>query len=305
MTSSKVPTIGFLIATTYHAWQQFIDAFELQLKSHGWDSSEGGNIKIEYQSASGLKDLYERIAKDFANPKRPYPTDIIVTGGTGSTLACKNATKTIPIVFATAGDPVGSKLVQSLPKPGGNVTGISNEQTIRVKERLNYMQKHLAGDLGKIHVGAIGNINVPNVKLEMKELKIEAKSLGLKYSEAHLKTLADIHPAIKSLKRKKVDGLFVCTDPLITTNADILNEWALLEKLGTMHALRENFGNEGLMFHGPVMPDMFKRAADFVDMILNGKKPAQIPIEGPTTFESKCNKRTAQILGLKSLAATL
>ncbi len=101
------------------------------------------------------------------------------------------------------------------------------------------MQKHLAGDLGKIHVGAIGNINVPNVKLEMKELKIEAKSLGLKYSEAHLKTLADIHPAIKSLKRKKVDGLFVCTDPLITTNADILNEWALLEKLGTMHALRK------------------------------------------------------------------
>jgi putative ABC transport system substrate-binding protein len=298
MTSPKVPTIGFLVATTYHAWSQFTDAFEAELKKLGTE------FKIEYQSASGRQDLYDGIANDFADPKRLVPIDIIVTGGTGPTLACKNATATIPIVFATAGDPVGSGLVTS----GGNVTGISNEQTDPdlIQKRLIYMRDKLIGDLSEIVVGTIGNVDVTNVQLEMQKVGAAAPGLGLGYFAGPLHAVDDIHPVIKDLKKKGVNALFVCTDPLITTNADILNEWALLENLATMHAFRENCGKKGLMFYGPIFPDMFRRAADFVDMILNaGVSPADIPVEAAKTFESQCSKKTAEILGLKSLVATL
>jgi putative tryptophan/tyrosine transport system substrate-binding protein len=294
-------TIGFLVATTHHAWSQFTDAFEKQLSTHGWQI--GTNIKIEYQSASGLKDLYQSIAKDFANSKRTPPIDIIVTGGTGAVLACKKETSKIPIVFATAGDPVNSGLVTS--KPTGNLTGISNEQTGHVPDRLQFIKDNMAKDLVNIHVGAIGNVNYSNVKLEMKAVKDQAPKFGFKYSPGPLKTLRDIRPTIKRLKKKGVNVLFVCTDPLLTTNADILNEWALLEGVATMHAFRENCGQNGLMFWGPVFPEMFKRAADLVDMILKGTSPATIPVETPKKFEHHCNKKVAQILGLKSLAATL
>jgi putative ABC transport system substrate-binding protein len=304
MTLPKVPTIGFLVGTTHHAWELFTDAFEKRLSTHGWKI--GTDIKIEYQSASGLQDLYDAIAKDFANPKRKkLPIDIIVTGGTGPVLACKKATQTIPIVFATAGDPVNSNLVQSYAKPGGNLTGISNEQTALVPERLQYVKDQLEKDFPKIHLGVVGNVNYSNVKLEMKAVKDHALNLGFKYTSGPLRTLRDIRPTIKRLKKKGVNVLFVCTDPLITTNADILNEWALLENLGTMHAFRENYGKEGLIFWGPVIPKMFESAADFVDMILNGTKPADIPVETPKAFEHGGNKQVAEILGLKSLAATL
>jgi putative tryptophan/tyrosine transport system substrate-binding protein len=290
-------TIGFMVATTHHAWSQFTDAFEKKLSTNGWQI--GTNINIEYQSASGLKDLYQSIAKDFANPKRTPSIDIIVTGGTGAVLACKKETSKIPIVYATAGDPVNSGLVAS------NLTGISNEQTGHVPDRLQFIKDNMSKDLVNIHVGAIGNVNYSNVKLEMKAVKDQAPKFGFKCSPGPLSTLRDIRPTIKRLKKKGVNVLFVCTDPLLTTNADILNEWALLEGVATMHAFRENCGQNGLMFWGPVFPEMFKRAADFVDMILKGKSPAAIPFEPPKKFEHHCNKKVAEILGLKSLVATL
>lgn len=292
-------TIGFLVATTHHAWSQFTDAFEKQLSAtHGWKI--GTDIKIEYQSASGLKDLYQSIAKDFANPKRTPPIDIIVTGGTGAVLACKKETSKIPIVFATAGDPFNSGLVDS--KPTGNLTGISNEQTALVPKRLQYIKDTMKTEypqIHQIHVGAIGNMNYSNVKLEMKAVKDQASNFGFKYSPGPLRTLREIRPTIKRLKKKGVNVIFVCTDPLLTTNADILNEWALLENVATMHAFRENCGKEGLMFWGPVFPDMFTRAADFVNMILKGTSPAAIPVETPKKFEHHCNKKIAEVLDLK------
>jgi putative ABC transport system substrate-binding protein len=289
-------TIGFLVATTHHAWSEFTDAFEDELKKLGDD------FKIEYQSASGLQNLYYEIANDFTNPKRSVPIDIIVTGGTGPTLACLNATKTIPIVFATAGDPVYSGLV------GKNVTGISNGQTDPdvVRKRLIFMRDKLILDHTKIVVGAVGNVDATNVQLEMQRVKDAASDLGLGYFARPLSGLDDIHQAIKDLKSKGVNALFVCTDPLITTNADILNEWALLENLATMHSFRENCGKDGLMFYGPIFPNMFRRAAVFVDMILSANvSPADILVEVETKFEGHCNKKTANTLGLKSLVATL
>jgi putative ABC transport system substrate-binding protein len=298
-------SIGFLVATTRHAWSEFTDAFEDELRKLGND------FKIEYQSASGLQNLYDEIANDFADPKRSVPIDIIVTGGTGPALACKRATaalKPLPVVFATAGDPAFSKLVTTNASPGGNLTGISNGQTDPdlIRTRLVFMRDKLSADHRKIVVGAIGNADNTNVQLEMKRVGDAASDLGLGFFARPLRGLDDIHQAIKDLKNDGANVLFVCTDPLITTNADILNEWALLENLATMHTFRENCGKGGLMFYGPIFPKMFRRAADFVDMILNaGVSPANIPVKVADEFESKCNKKTAEILGLKSLVATL
>jgi putative ABC transport system substrate-binding protein len=295
--------IGFLIAPSADQWKPYTDAFEAQLKSH---LKNGEDFKIEYRAAGGLQKLYREIAKDFADPGRTLPIDIIVTGGTGAVLACKKATSKLPIVFATAGDPINSGLVAS--KPTGNLTGISNQQTNLVIKRLNYMRDNLAPDMGKkIHMSAIGNDGAPNVQLEKKIVADVARDLGLKFSiSPPLKTQDDIGPVITKLKRRGVNTLFICTDPLITTNAEIINKLALDNKLLTMHAFRLNYGKQGLMFYGPRFPDMFKRAADFVYEILSGAKgPADIPVEEARAFESKCNKKIAGILGLKSLVATL
>ena len=296
-------TVGFLIATNADLWKPYTDAFEAQLKSR---LNSGEDFKIEYHAANGLQKRYREIAKDFANPKRTHPIDIIVTGGTGAVLACKKETSKIPIVFATAGDPVNSGLVTS--KSTGNLTGISNQQTNLVIKRLNYLRDNLAPDLGKkLHLSAVGNDSVPNVQLEKKIVADVARDLGIKFSASPpLKTPDDIEPVIKKLKRRGVNTLFICTDPLITTNAERINELALDNKLSTMHAFRMNYGEQGLMFYGPCFPEMFKRAADFVyDILGRAKRPADIPIEEAGKFEGGSNKKVAAMLGLKSLAATL
>jgi len=262
--SSGVPTIGFLVGTTYDAWRDYIRAFENQLGTYRW--KKGTNFNIEYQVASGLADLYDAIAADFANPKRSTPINVIVTGGTGPTVACIKATETIPIVFATAAN--GAALVASA---SGNVTGISNEQTAHVAHRLQHMQANLPTLGRNFRVGPIGNTNAANVQDEMKEVQKQAAKLGLKFyqSTMALQTVDHIHPVMQDLKTNGVQALFVCTDPLITSNADILNEWAVIENLPTMHHFRKNFGQRGTLFWGPKLEDMFSRAADFVRTILH------------------------------------
>lgn len=278
--SSGVPTIGFLVGTTYDAWRDYIQAFEKQLGTYGW--KKGTDFNIEYQVASGRADLSDAIAADFANPKRSTPINVIVTGGTGPTAACIKATKTIPIVFATAAN--GARLVASA---SGNVTGISNDQTPHVADQLKDMQANLP-TLGRgFCVGPIGNTNADNVKDEMKEVKTQASNLGLKFyqSTRALQTVDDIHPVVQDLKANGVRALFVSTDPLITSNADIVNEWAVIENLPTMHAFRKNFGQRGTLFWGPKLEDMFSRAADFVYTILHDNRLPPVETPKPGSFE--------------------
>jgi putative tryptophan/tyrosine transport system substrate-binding protein len=285
--ASTVPKIFFLVSTTHHAWEPYTAAFEAQLKNDGW--TKGKDYTIEYHPASGVQDLYHLIAKDFANRATPG-RDVIVTGGTRPTIACASATSKIPIVYATA----GSKL--SL---GANVTGISNEQTAHVKDRLDY----IIAKLGQGHcVGSIGNTDASNVGSEMDEIQKQAQNytgkLSFYRSNMKLQTVNDIHPVMLDLKKNKVDVLFVCTDPLITTNADLLNEWAVVEKLSTMHALKENWGTRGLMWWGPIFEDMFKTAADFVDKILRGTSPSSIAPQPAAKMDNGVNQLIAGILGL-------
>jgi putative ABC transport system substrate-binding protein len=301
--------IGFLVPTTLKVWEPYTRMFEAQLETHGW--LIGKDVTIEYQQADGRTQLYDDFAENFVEE----PVDIIVTGGTGAAHACKKATnphpipaKPIPVVFATAGDPVNCGLVASLDKPGGNVTGISNQQSNLVIKRMNYMRDNLKADWGpNFHVGGIGNGDSPNVNLEMKFAADVAKDLGLKFdSDVTATSHNNMRSAFQNLKNLGVKALFVSTDPLITTYAEELNKLALDAKIATMHAFRVNHGETGLMFYGPCFTNIFQRAADFVYEILNvGTSPADIPVEEAQTFEKECRKKTAEILGLKSLVATL
>ena len=186
----------------------------------------------------------------------------------------------IPIVFAAAGDPVGTGLVGSLARPGHNVTGLSNQQTDLAGNQLQLLGEVVPG---LRRVAVMGNVDTPNVPLEMDEVRAAAAKLGLEVSAVAIRKMEDIVPGIEALKGR-VDGLYVCTDPLITAHRIRINTFALSEKLPTMYAFREYVQAGGLMSYGPNFPDLFRRAGDFVDKIL-GTKPGDIPVEQPVKLD--------------------
>jgi putative ABC transport system substrate-binding protein len=285
----KLHTIGFLGATTPTVWSAFVAAFLERLRDLGW--LDGRNVAIEYRWAEGRESRYDDFAAEFVR----LNVDVIVTAGTGAVIAVKKATSTIPIVFAAAGDPVGTGLVNSLSRPGGNVTGLSNQQTDLAGNRLELL-RDIAPTIRRVAV--LGNINALNVLLEMDQVGASAKKLGLEVSRLDIKKADDIAAGIEALKGK-VDALYVCTDPLITTHRTDINTMAISQKLPTVFAFREYVTSGGLMSYGPNFPDLFRRAGDFVDKILRGAKPADIPVEQPVKFDLIINMTTAKALGLK------
>jgi putative ABC transport system substrate-binding protein len=286
---NKVPTIGFLGSTTPTVWSAFVAAFLQRLRELGW--IDGRNIAIEYRWAEGRDDRYDEFAAEFVRLK----VDVIVTAGTAAVIAVKKATSTIPIVFAAAGDPVGTGLVASLARPGHNITGLSNQQTDLAGNRLQLLRE-VVPELRRVAV--MGNVDTPNVPLEMDEVQKAASKLGLEVAKVEIRKTEDIVPGIEALKGR-VDGLYVCTDPLITAYRTRINTFALSEKLPTMYAFREYVQSGGLMSYGPNFPDLFRRAGDYVDKILRGTKPAEIPVEQPVVFDLIINLSTAKAIGLK------
>jgi putative ABC transport system substrate-binding protein len=284
----KLPTIGFLGATTPTVWSAFVAAFLKRLRELGW--VDGRNIAIEYHWAEGRGERYAEFAAELVRRK----VDVIVTAGTGPVIAVMKATSAIPIVFAAAGDPVGTALVASLARPGGNVTGLSNQQTDLAGSRLELLREVVPG-LRRLAV--MGNVSTPNVTLEMNELQAVASKIGIEVTKLEIRKTEDIVPGIEALNGR-VDGLYVCTDPLITTHSIRINTLAVSQRLPTMYAFREYVRAGGLMSYGPNFPDLFRRAADYVDKILRGAKPADIPVEQPVKFDLIINLTTAKALGL-------
>jgi putative ABC transport system substrate-binding protein len=251
---------------------------------------EGSTVAIEYRWAQGRDELYAEFAAEFVRLK----VDVIVTAGTDATIAVKKATSEIPIVFAAVGDPVGTGLVASLAHPGGNVTGLSNEQADLAGYRLELLHEVIPSVR---RVALLGNIGSPLILLEMKAAEEAAPKLGLEVFRAGVRKTEDIEPAIESLK-DRADALYVCTDPLISTNRVSINILAIGEKLPTMNSFREYVQAGGLISYGPNFPDLFRRAGDFVDKILRGVKPADLPVEQPVKFDLMINATTAKVLGL-------
>lgn len=284
----KSPTIGFLGATTPTIWSPFVGAFLQRLRELGW--VEGRDIAIEYRWAEGRDDLYAAFATEFVQRK----VDVIVTGGTTAVMSVKKATSTIPIVFASAGDPVQTGLVASLAHPGGNVTGLSNMQTDLGGLRLELLRK-VVPVLNRVAV--LGNVDSLLIRLEMDQVQAAAAQLGLQALRLEVMKVEDIVPSIEKAKGA-ADALYVCSDPFLTTHRVRLNTLAASAGLPTMHAFREHVLAGGLMSYGPNFPDLFRRSGDYVDRILRGSKPADIAIEQPIKFDLVVNNTTAKALGL-------
>jgi putative tryptophan/tyrosine transport system substrate-binding protein len=284
----RLPTIGFLGTTTPSVWSAFVAAFLRRLRELGWIDER--TVAIEYRWAQGRDELYAEFAAEFVRRN----VDVIVTGGTDATIAAEKATAEIPIVFAAAGDPVGAGLVASLAHPGGNITGLSSEQTDLAGYRLQLLSEVIPSVR---RVALVGNIGSPLIILEMAAAEEAAPKLGLEVFRVAVRNTEDIDPAIESLKHQ-ADALYVCTDPLMSTNRVRINTLAIDQKLPTMNSFREYVQAGGLISYGPNFPDLFGRAGDFVDKVLRGVKPADIPVEQPVKFDLIINMTTAKTLGL-------
>jgi putative tryptophan/tyrosine transport system substrate-binding protein len=286
---AKLPTIGFLVAGTPSSHGQWVAAFVQRLRELGW--IEGRNIAIEYRWAEGRTERFAEIATEFVRRN----VDVIVTSATAAIAAAKQATSVIPIVFAAAGDPAGTGLVASLARPGGNVTGLSIQQPDVAAKRLELLRE-VVPHLRRLAI--LANVGGPAVVLDMREVQATARTLGLEAITLEIRRGEDIVPAFEALNGRG-DALYVCIDPLVGTHRIRINTLALAARLPTMHAFREYVEAGGLMSYGPNVPDLWRRAADYVDKILRGTKPADIPIEQPRKFDLVINLTTAKALGLK------
>ena len=286
--TTMLPRLGFIGSSTGSAMSSWIAAFTKRLGELGW--IEKKNITIDYQFAEGQAARYAEIANDFVKQK----VDIIVTYGTPPTRAAKAATGIIPIVFAAAADPVASGLVQSLARPGANVTGLSLQQSDIVGKKIEILRETL-GNLHKLAI--MGNIANPGSMLEIKEVRAVAGTLGINVVTLELSSAEDIAPAFGTL-HERAEALYVSTDPLILSNVDRINAFAASARLPTIYNGREYLKNGGLLSYGPNYLDLFRQAAELVSKILRGAKPAELPVEQPTKFELVINNRTAKALGL-------
>ena len=285
----KPRTIGFLGAATPSSASQWVAAFVQRLRELGW--IENRNIAIGYRWAEGRSERFAEIAAEFVRLK----VDVIMTWSGGPVIAAKQATTAIPIVFALQTDPVGSGLVASLSRPGGNVTGLSVQQTDTVGKRLELLREVVPG-LSRLAIMA--NADGPGAMLEMSEVKAAARTLGFEVVTFEIRQPADIALALESFKGR-AEALYVSTDPLVFTNRIRINILAQSMRLPTMYSQREYVEAGGLLSYGANIPDLFRRSAEYVDKILRGAKPADLPVEQPTKFDLVMNLTTAKALGLK------
>ena len=284
----RLPTIGFLGGGTPTSWKPWAAAFVQRLHELGW--VEGRTIAIEFRWAEGRLERTQEIAAEFARRK----VDVIVVGGS-AVLAARQATSVIPIVFTIDPDPLGSGLVASLARPGGTVTGLSNQSGDLVSKRIELLREVVPG-LRRLAIMA--NADYPAAKRAIDDAQTAARKFGIDVALSELRRADDIGPAIEALKGQ-AQALYVVSDPFANTNRVRINTFALAARLPTMHANREYIETGGLMSYGANYPDQFRRAGDYVDRILRGAKPADIPVEQPTKFDLVINLTTAKALGLK------
>jgi putative ABC transport system substrate-binding protein len=284
---TKLPTIGFLGASTPSNWSQWTAAFVQRMRELGW--TDGRTVTIEYRWAEGRNERYTEIAAEFVR----LNVDVIVTVGS-AVAAAKQATSTIPIVFAIAVDPVGSGMVASLARPGGNATGISVQSTDLAGKRLEILREVLP-NLRRLAI--IADVGYAGSVLEIAEVQAAAAKVGLDVGVLEIRSAGDIAPAFQALK-SGTQALYVCSDALINANHARINTLALGARLPTIHPFRDFLGAGGFMSYGANNADLFRRAGDFVDKILKGAKPADLPVEQPTKFELVINLTTAKALGL-------
>jgi putative tryptophan/tyrosine transport system substrate-binding protein len=285
--SKKLPTIGVLGAATPLSWRHWVAAFVQRLGELGW--SEGRTVAIEYRWAEGHTERFPEIATEFAQMN----VDVIVTAANG-VLPAKQATSTIPIVFVIANDPVGSGLVESLARPGGNATGLSIQSSDLAGKRLELLREVTPG-LRRLAI--LTNVDYAGAVLEAGEVQDAAHTLGLEVVILEIRRAEDIAPALEKL-RGRAQGLYLPSEAIVFTNRALIATLAQEVRLVTITVVRDYVEAGSLLSYGPNYIALFRRTAEYVDKILRGTKPGDIPVEQPIKFDLVINLTTAKALGL-------
>ena len=285
----KISRIGLLSPFSPSDSAPWYQAFLQGLRELGW--VEGKNISIEYRYADGKADRLPELAADLVRLK----VDIVVANGTPDGLAAKNATKTIPIVLASAGDPVATGLVESLARPGSNITGLSQTAGEVHGKRLELL-KDMVPKLSRVAV--IWNPQTLTSTLAWKEIQLPARELGVQLHSLEVRSAADLDKAFQDATRALAGALAIMPGPLFVGNLKRLADLAAKHRLPSIFHLTEFVDSGGLMTYGADRSDLYRRAAVFVDKILKGAKPADLPVEQPTKFELIINLKAAKQIGL-------
>jgi putative ABC transport system substrate-binding protein len=287
--AQPLPVIGLLGVDTAAAQSRMTAAFVQRLRELGW--TEGRNVIIEYRWAEGHTERFAEIAAEFVQRN----VSIILTHNTPPTLAAKQATSIIPIVFATAGEPVETGIVSSLARPGGNITGLSSQAADVAGKKLELLRQVVPG---LRRLATLADTANPYAALSVSKIKDAARILGIEVVSFEIVRAEEIDSVFDALKGP-TDALYVLAAPVLFANRMRINSLALGARLPTMCDVREYVEAGGLMSYGPNWPSMWRRAADLVDKILRGAKPAELPIEQPTEFDLVINLATAKALGLE------
>jgi putative ABC transport system substrate-binding protein len=283
---NKIPRIGYLSSGSASIRTE---AFRQGLRELGY--IEGKNITIEYRNAEGKIERYSDLASDLVSLK----VDVIFVPSTPGALAAKNATKTIPIVFTSVGDPVGNGLVASLARPGGNITGLSTLAPDLSGKELELLKETVP----KVsRVAVVYNPDNPGKTSSLRETEVAARALRLQLQPLEVRDPSDIEPAFQAARREKTGALIVLRDVVTIGQTKRIVELALKNQLPAIYGDRDFVDAGGLMSYGPNMSDLFRRAAVYVDKILKGAKPADLPVEQPTKFEFIINLKAAKQIGL-------
>jgi len=287
--AGKVYRIGVLEPTSMALNAANLDAFRKGLRELGY--VEGRNMMIEYRSADGRSERFPDLAAELVRLK----VDVILTRGTPAVMAAKNATGTIPVVMAASGDPVLSGVVSSLARPGGNVTGLSAVVVEVSGKRLELIREVAPG---VSRVAALFNMSNPNDALQWKETETAAPTLRVQLQLLDVRKPGDFAGAFDAAVKGRAGALFVGLDALTWANHRPIVELAAKHRLPAIYGGREFVNAGGLIAYGVSYPHLYHRAASYVDKILKGAKPADLPIEQPTKFELVINLKTAKALGL-------
>ena len=283
----KLRTIGILGTPTAATWANWMVAFVQRLRELGWE--EGRTVKIEYRWAEGRTERFPEIMAELIR----LNVDVIVTSG-AALLVAKKATSTIPIVFPLASDPLASGVVASLARPGGNITGLSLQTSDLAGKRLGLLRE-VVPDFRRLAM--LADVGFRDSVVEMGEVEAAARTLGIQIVKLEVRRAEEIAPAFEAQKNQ-AEALYVCTGPMMNTSRVSLSTLANSARLPTMYSQRSYVEAGGLMSYGPNIAHMFRRSAEYVDKILRGTSPGDLPVEQPSQFNLIINLVTAKALGL-------
>jgi putative tryptophan/tyrosine transport system substrate-binding protein len=285
----KIPRIGYLGNSSLPLERDFVDAFRQGLRDLGY--AEGHNILIEYRWAEGRYDRFPEFVAELVRLK----VDVLLTAGTPGALAAKQATQTIPIVMAVSGDAVGTGLVQSLARPGGNITGLTRMTRDLDGKRLELLKEIVPG-LSRVAI--LLNPANPISARGWREAQLPAKALRLELEPVEVKAAEEFEAAFAAIARQRPGGFFIIADQFLLAHRTQIVDFAARRSLPAIYPYSEFVDAGGLMSYAANDPAMFRRAATYVDKILRGAKPADLPVEQPTKFELVINLKAAKQIGL-------